>query len=95
MPSVSELALQYNRMETAVGRVTAPGRYPARNPNAHIVPPAWADVPPDMMRLIVELLPLHDVQSTLLVCREWRNGFANGLLELKPRQPRVERLALR
>lgn len=50
---------------------------------------------PDIMRLVVDLLPLHDVQSTMLVCREWQNGFANGLLELKPRRLRVSLLATR
>lgn len=91
MPSVSELASRYDqlRAETggrAVRRVAGSSRAHASN---------WADMAPDIMRLVVDLLPLHDVQSTMLVCREWQNGFANGLLELKPRRLRVSLLAAR
>jgi F-box domain len=96
MPSVSELASRFDQLKTdpaqrplrrsACGQAEPSGQHPMS---------FWADIPPDIMRLVVDLLPLHDVQSTLLVCREWHNGFANGLLELKPRQLRVALLAAR
>jgi len=52
----------------------------------------WADAPPDVLRLVVSRLAPHDVQTALLVCRDWRAGFAAGLLSLRPRLLRVDRL---
>ena len=40
-------------------------------------------------------LALHDVQTTLLVCREWHDGFANGMVSLRPRVLKLQQLALR
>ena len=56
---------------------------------------SWAEAPADVLRLVVARLPLHDVQSTLLVCREWHSAFADGLASLRPRLLRVDRLAAR
>lgn len=100
MPSVSELASRFDQLKEEAGRDPV-RRAGCRHLLAHTrgfgrqQTSAWAEIPPDIMRLVVDLLPLHDVQSTLLVCREWHDGFANGLLELKPRQLRVSLLATR
>lgn len=44
---------------------------------------------------VVGKLALHDVQTTLLVCREWHDGFANGMVSLRPRVLKLQQLALR
>lgn len=56
---------------------------------------AWAEVPFDIMREVVGRLPPHDVQTALLVCREWRDGFTNGVAALRPRVLRPQQLAER
>ena len=55
----------------------------------------WADAPPDVLRLVVGRLAPHDVQTALLVCRDWAAGFAGGLARLRPRLLRVDRLVER
>jgi hypothetical protein len=42
---------------------------------------------------VVGRLAPHDVQTTLLVCREWRDGFTNGVVSLRPRALRPRQLA--
>lgn len=44
---------------------------------------------------VVGKLALHDVQTTLLVCREWHDGFANGMVSLRPRVLKLQQLAVR
>ena len=56
---------------------------------------AWAEVPFDIMREVVGRLAPHDVQTTLLVCREWRDGFTNGVIALRPRMLRPRQLSER
>ena len=56
---------------------------------------AWAEVPFDIMREVVGRLSPHDVQTTLLVCREWRDGFTHGVVALRPRVLRPRQLAER
>ncbi|KAK9822807.1 hypothetical protein WJX81_000986 [Elliptochloris bilobata] len=58
-------------------------------------PVDWVSLPRDIMRLVAARLPPHDVQSALLACREWHDGFASGLTAMKPRVLMVERLAHR
>ena len=58
-------------------------------------PGPWAGIPMDIMRLVVDNMRPVDVQSTLLVCKEWHDGFASGLLKLKPRALKVDKLAAR
>ena len=36
-----------------------------------------------------------DIQSMLLVCKDWHRGFATGLLKLKPRVLKTSEVALR
>ena len=40
-------------------------------------------------------LALHDMQTALLVCREWHDGFANGMVSLRPRVLKLQQLAIR
>ena len=47
------------------------------------------------MREVAGKLGTHDVAAALLVCREWRDGFANGMTSLRPRMLRIAPLAAR
>ena len=67
----------------------------ASHPPGQLPPAKWMDVPFDIMREVVQRLAVHDVQTTLLVCREWHDGFSNGVVSLKPRLLRLEELAYR
>ncbi len=58
-------------------------------------PAAWTEVPLDIMREVAGKLGTHDVAAALLVCREWRDGFANGMTSLRPRVLRIAPLAAR
>jgi len=37
----------------------------------------------------------QDVQSILLVCKDWHDGFASGILKLRPRALKPLELATR
>lgn len=65
------------------------------HPPGQLPPAKWMDVPFDIMREVVQRLAVHDVQTTLLVCREWHDGFANGVVSLKPRLLKLQELAYR
>lgn len=67
----------------------------ASHPPGQLPPAKWMDVPFDIMREVVQRLAVHDVQTTLLVCREWHDGFSNGVVSLKPRLLKLEELAYR
>ncbi len=67
----------------------------ASHPPGQLPPARWMDVPFDIMREVVQRLAVHDVQTTLLVCREWHDGFSNGVVSLKPRLLKLEELAYR
>ena len=59
-------------------------------------PPAqWAEAPFDILREVAGKLSAHDMATALLVCREWRDGFANGMTSLRPRMLRIVVLAAR
>ena len=53
------------------------------------VPKHWQDCPFDVLRLVYGRLGPHDVQATVLVCREWHTCFATGLLNMRPHMLRV------
>ena len=52
-------------------------------------------MPTDIISLVLDRLPPHDVQATLLVCSAWSTGFSHGLVALRPRLLAVPRLAAR
>ena len=85
MVSVKDRVKNLNQ-KAAARDVSQPGDKP---------PGPWAGIPMDIMRLVVDKMRPVDVQSTLLVCKEWHDGFASGLLKLKPRALKVDKLAAR
>lgn len=85
MPNVRELVAEMDR-KARIRERRKPGDRP---------PGPWHAIPMDIMRLIVDRMRPVDVQATLLVCREWHDGFASGILALKPRALKVDKLAAR
>jgi hypothetical protein len=68
---------------------------PRSGAGAPLPPAQWVDVPFDVMREVVRRLAVHDVQTTLLVCREWHEGFASGLVSMRPRVLKLHQIAAR
>ena len=83
MPNVRDMIEALNHQATLQHKPTSSRR------------DAWVDLRQDIMQGVVELLGPRDVQSAMLVCREWRRSTANGLLVLRPRLLQVNSLATR
>lgn len=64
-------------------------------PQGRAPPAQWTEVPLDIMREVAGKLSTQDVATALLVCREWRDGFAHGMTSLRPRVLRIAPLAAR